>query len=1150
MERYKIALNNQYDGYRLLLDEECNYKYIDLSSIELKSILSNPTYTLSFNNTQIPSETILFLPLGYLPNIYDDPLYPSNTPQSLDSMNNGIDFVDIKLNLNGEFVIYYNLGTIDSIDQIYKLQIKIENNRLVELNDIKLNVPYTEGLVFLELNNNLSSEITIIQEVITLFSSSIMIEAATKANLLPAQIDLDARYDYQLPVTIEPMFEGNMLLASSLLALAYGETSFSSSIDVQRDGILNASIFVNGVIEFPSYASIEYTEVFNDLAANFAIHKLANHVSPFGSSVEILYTEKHNDLYSQIGIHQLTGTQFEAVIDIEPTFIENDLSSKIFIDGNSYIPSELFVIYNYYLPSQIFVNGLLDLNSQIFVTTLYDGLSAVVDCRYDSNSSLNSSITIIRKTSTTFNSSLEVYKYSNYTDFDSQIMVDSVEPLIDSYTLQSSIWIPFTDSQMDSSTQLRNEDISLSGSIEIFRSIPETSGLSSSIEIDYVYSMSYDENIGFAVELNSQIEVLISDNSYMPAILYAGPSYLLSLVTSDAVNGNLYDLQSSVQVYLSSYSDISSSISVIDPFGIDAYATEMGSKDDNYIPCTIEIYNESFEKNYDLNSTVSIGSTTYVDTGILVHYTHTSPFDCSIQIMYDDMSNLPAQIYLVSGINSTPVYSQIFNYINYSLESQISVVNSSYSLLSTEINVIDEDSDRLLSSQAIYLNNIERYTAFNAIKDATVTNITPYTNYGTSSELSSGKYTTNKYEYYNSLMAFDLYSVPTASYYSENPVIHADLVLNIAKINTLNDNVHLNVYMGIGNWSETAVNWSNYTTFINVNATLINTITVPKTAKYVEIDVTSALANWTNREDTQITFLVTTANNEYVSFYSKESLKGPKINVNYYRSLVDGDFFDDLYSVIDPNPANFSDLPIEFAVQELVDDRTGQLSASMSIEYTEKSGLLECQCYIAPEVSMAINNSSDCLISLEQTEKEYLLDSNIELHGTLTSYTCETIFRVEIFTTEKSNSLSAQCLISLDERTSDFSSSAILGSDPNISDCPTNCKILLSQTEKVYVLDSDLTISYESHKYDLNSEIELFITNRSFFIDSTISIEQTEDSAELLSELNIIQESKVYDLQSMISMELRNDSSILNSVIEIELDEKRKKNAINYVFIM
>ena len=179
-----------------MLDEQA---VKDQHIMEIDTFVSISLYKIKFNffTTMFPNnaqckEAVLFLPLGYLPSIYDDPLYPNNEPQTLDSMNSGKEFFITSTDIDGDFVAYFNISN-NTEDIWYKFSYTIKNKRLYTYNNA--NIFYTNDIL---LNTN-----TIVQSPLQCMDIPIIF-LLRKENvyMYPTEMLVQSDTEYWQPVTI------------------------------------------------------------------------------------------------------------------------------------------------------------------------------------------------------------------------------------------------------------------------------------------------------------------------------------------------------------------------------------------------------------------------------------------------------------------------------------------------------------------------------------------------------------------------------------------------------------------------------------------------------------------------------------------------------------------------------------------------------------------------------------------------------------------------------------------------------------------------------------------------------------------------------------------------------------------------------------
>lgn len=1107
-KRYRIALNNQYDGYRLFLDEN-SIKLLDLSSLELTS---NNAIIRFINNIE-SKESILFLPLGYLGDIYGDETYPSNEPQNLsDSMNNGIDFVEVPLTVNGEHVIYFNFSDTEE-DRWYKLQYKIENNHLKEVNYLRNNFTDT-GLIFIEsLLGNYDAEITVLSKGSSSFESGLEVIAKERNSSLQSEISIMLKGYNELEVSLLPVFENAILFESELVVTIEKDYGLNAELYIGHEEYLLADIFVDPVVFFESELTIAKKVVMSELPVDFAIHKLQEYTPDMEASITAASTASEDT--------------FNAVIDI----VEN-----------SYLDAETYVDWQTLFDADLFILGNNDLESSLLVVVSYD-LECIIDTRNLQESNFDCDLYVTGNNDLQLDTNMIIEKVRYYKDLESLILVPR------EHTPNYS--------NIDSIINVLPEPVGITASINMGESYLLGS------EIDVVSIVSEDSTLEAVLIVEQNDAFMMETVSHVKCNSFVDCEIEVYATYSSTVNSEIYvvvndnKVQSNMEAMINngiSTSDFNAELIVEGDFfnSHELPASIIISNDNTYkLNATIGKYD--FVDNGDLNCEIIIegkeynelDSTIEINTKSLLKSTkghlEVTDFSAELVVVFDRNDYLDAEINVLGG----PVIlikSDNITYNNVYFDGEIDVQTSGESQFNAEI-LVDSKDIRELYSSAVSLPNIERTLTAKAIQDATITNIAPYTTYN-SKELNVGKYVSSAYKYYYSFIEFDLPQIPKNERYVNTPVIEAILSLNVTKFK--GSSIVARTYKANGTWKETAINWSNIKSFLTIEEDNYVLSPIPSKSGLIKLDVTELFNNWCNDNSTKITFRIETESSENdVSIYSSETSKGPQLDVLYYSTLDNGDFSDSCQIELDPLPPNFSNFSAELDV-EVIYNAEYLLSSIIEVNKPNDSSYLEAQISPALDYDMAISDYS-AEILLEQTEKDSAVLSEIELSFTERILLLDS--ELELVQSKRENTLLSEVSLEQTERVLLLDSEILL--EQTEKDSITSAEIELAYSERIILLDSELLIAQTEKDSNVLSEIEPFFTEKESISpnECVILLDQTERYNDLDSEILISQTDKDIILESEIEVELTKDRSDVNAELIVERNELNINNK-GYAYII
>lgn len=849
LKRYNYALDNQYLGCRIYLDD--NSELIDF--IKIENVKDTDYFEVEFKDFKPFNSdvAVIFYPEGYLPTLHNNPDYPDNFPQNI---NNSIDIntKSIKISKylpNGNMDIFYIKNDIS-----YKINIIVNENVVVKINGFSCNIS-NEGDIYYKTDVcDLISNLLITKSESIPFNIRIQLDAQndlTSTAIVTHYDSLNSKI--KIRETKENDLESNFSITE--------HTNLESNINVSRykDLYINLTVTYEGKSELKS--TLDITK-YSNLLSEIILDRNANQIK----ADMIVKVNDKSDITSNIIIRRNEDNLIKSSVDVR--YYDNLLFNINIYKANSIpIKFDIKPFYSNNIPFSIDVISSEDIRFKMYIKTFNAVINGNVNTLFSVNKDLNLSFDIRR---------IELQEIP---------LLVTINP-INSVTVYSDL-IKNTHSDIPISLTIRGEEqISMNITIASLNTFKTESSLIKNIynQIKITSKIIHQSQIPFSLFIpvtniiQGNTDYIGSESNYLPMSLNVQlNSYkdiicslfvrFLSSIDSSASILNLKYTQIESYLNIKEFSQLPINLSVNIKNEFDSYINTINT--DNYtllkfnaniteysqIPLTFNIskitnligYIKTVDITDEIESIITIRRTDNSDLPITFNIPNINNMDSSALSFngFDDSikcdisvrhySQIPLSAFILSGSKITTfMHSEtlMHNTINSELISNLIITNSLdikmsidiplYSTLLSTIDMIMSSFDLIdgLVNVTHYSNlpmtiNVankfdiysmveavgvnDSYRKLSVLKDSYVSETKPTQNYGSNNSIIIGNtYDDGEFE---TFIQFDLNLVKKT-----DDIYKAELVLLSDSQVIINN---LLTYSTDDNWQENTITWLN-----------------------------------------------------------------------------------------------------------------------------------------------------------------------------------------------------------------------------------------------------------------------------------------------------------------------------------------------------
>lgn len=933
-----VALDLQYTAYKEMLLALAGDKYMNVNGVNNHGVGDGAELLFAEPFPFRASEAYLFSPPGYWKSVYDNPLYPDDFPTDLkSSMSGGATTATIPGSYaDGHYLMLYNIWEVWRKVEVDIIDGKVYYVNLRDVSRIPEDVDYMFGesdgfWVDIDINSaifsDLDSEITIAIEDGSEIDSEIFVTIAGEKdldtemfvwNIATTEIDselwvkerssidseitikYDCVADLDSAITVKQTVQKD--LDSEMFVWFKATADLDSEILVTHDRMLASEILVQQTdkAELPSIINIQRVdETYMDCEML---------VLSYGVS-------SGRDIWSEMIVNQRHDTYLDSEVKIAAKE-QSDIDSEFDIERKEIaveVPAEITIIQC--------DKSALDIEINVVSASVVE---AVVDTRTQSNSSIDTELKVVYPDEAQVDTELTVVprvmtletvagiSIEVVTDLDSEITIQShdvalldAEITVQAHSVMEAGIGTFTGGREDLDCEIT---VVRYDSSEVLTELNVTSS--------NVMEAVGDTKGASEFDLDSEILICVNNRADLDIELMVSTDTVMETVT-DTIASRRSDIDSEINIIISQTTEIDAEINVTSVTFFEAVTDTIHSVM-VYLDCELTIAHPGQS---EIDSEIMITSATLMEAAIGTYNGGVADLDCEIYPAYSEETHIDCEM-MVNATNQMETAVFYRNDVYADLDSEI--ILGVEAQLDTEIYVVYENDVEVMEVAAHTMPAILRHDVTSAVKDAAVYSYTALTNYGTLPEVFVGRFTGG--ETFKALIGFDLagMNIPhekSAPYFGYETIQKAVMKLNITRP-MVEAGVVIKVYRVSDAWAENKVNYRAVDVLPVYE--YVNQVIAPTKAGTLEIDVTKGFDGWDTMSDKQSFLLVVEnplqATKKGIYFSSKEGMVAPKLEVDFYRTLPNGDWVDiDAEIFVNPNAnldceinvaaPNFSELP-------------------------------------------------------------------------------------------------------------------------------------------------------------------------------------------------------------------------------------------------
>jgi hypothetical protein len=876
-----VALDLQYTAYKGMLLGLAGNTLMDVSGINNHGVGGGAELLFAEPIPGRASEAFLFSPPGYWKDVYDNPLYPDDFPTDLkSSMSGGATTVTIPGSYtDGHYLMLYNMWEVWRKLDVYIVDGKVHYVNERDVSNIPENINYMIGddigfHVEIDINSAMLSDID------------------SEINVAVQNGD---EIDGEIYVTIEALKD----LGSEMFVWFRETSDIDCSIEVKTFALLDSEVTIKYDCETDIDSEIvvvrhDKTDIETEMFVWF--------IDQIEIDAELLITH-NSEMSSEITIMRHDESAIDAVINIqrtEDTMIDSSIIVFLMGVGNKlFLTSELIVTRS----------GETSVDAEVvFAAYEKQQLSSEIDIeRRDANLNLETDVTVVQKvimeidTDVTVVSgvSLEVAartepQYSN--DLDMELLVVDIgsKDLMSEITIIPNLTIMKAvvgtaapaSSYLDCELQIIDTDKSqLDCEVVVVTAV--------NMEV------AFDVKGGEEFDVETELIIVKDESSEVDSeINVASVTYMEAVTETKA--GSMNEIESTIIISITAKEDLSSEITIESRTVMEAVIQQIVASAHNDLDCEMIAVHAGLDS---LSSEITITAIVFMEAGAEIKGGGQSEIDCEIYPAFFAEGAIDVEMMVnATGAMEAAVFYR--NDVYADLDSEIALAVDAQ--LDSEIYVVHKGDKIVMEVAARTMPAVLRTGTTSAIKDAVCYSYTALTNYGTLPEVSVGRFTGG--ETFKGLIGFNLaeLAIPhdvSMNYFGYETIQKATLKLYVTRP-MVEDNVQIKIYRVSDGWSETKVNYRALDTlpvYEHVGETI-----APKKMGDISIDITPGFKDWAHKADRQSFMMVVEnplqATKKGIYFSSKEGFKAPRLEVEFYKTLPNGDWMDtDSEVFVNPN---------------------------------------------------------------------------------------------------------------------------------------------------------------------------------------------------------------------------------------------------------
>lgn len=884
------------------------------------------------------SEAYLFSPPGYWKDVYNNPLYPDDFPTDLkSSMSGGATTATIPGSYtDGHYLMLYNVWEVWRKVEVDIVDGKVHYVHDRDVSNLPENIDYMFGeddgfWVDIDVNSAMMSEI-----------------------------------DSEINIAV---VDGNEIDGEIFVTIA-GEDDLYAEIFVwnKAQNDLDSEIWVKASEELDSEITVKY-DCITDIDSEITVKILQDasidtemfvwYVDHTEIDAELLVT--HNiELYCEITVKRYDLAEIDSVINIQRVDqSEIDSSIHVFSPGvgpRLFLDTEITVVRN----------DQTEIESDVyFVAYDIQELDSEIEIeRLDETSNVDTDIIVVQKA--VLDIDTEVNVVSNIfmeaevdtepqqrSLLDSEIMIISTGIL----NMPTELFVSPQPNAMEAVVNMAsNGNAILDSEIYIVETDRSEIDCELSVSSATVMEALADTWGSERNDIEAELTVVRNGMAAIDSVISVSTGTLMEAIT-DIKGGDQSDLDSELIVVNFGRVDLDAEIAIISLTNMEVAAQRIVANGYSDIDNEMIIVDAG---SADLDSEITITAIAMMEAVTGIKGGGQADIDCEIFPAFLNRSTIDCEM-MVNATNQMNAAVFYRNDVYADLDSEIAIaVNAD---LNSEIYVVYEDDKTVMEVSAHTMPAVLRTSTTTAIKDAVCYSYTALTNYGTLPEFSVGRFTGG--ETFKGLIGFNLaeLNIPhtdAMNYFGYEIIQKAILKLYVTRP-MVEDDVIIKVYRISDSWFETKVNYRALDSLPVYEQ--VAELVAPKKMGDIAIDITAGFTDWAHKSDRQSFIMVVEnplqATKKGIYFSSREGFKVPRLEVQYYRTLLNG-YWNDLDSEVFVNP-------------------NANLDSEITIAAPNETAI---PCFI--DIAMAGSATCDLEIDIEILANNIwseLLDSEIEIIG-------------------------------------------------------------------------------------------------------------------------------------------------------------------------